>query len=311
MIDTCPYPRPTPNTVTHIDSLMYFIFEREAIRIAKAEGWPVDNLTADPVLKKYKFTNIHRRDDRVSQWIITHLIEPNVSDKNLWFTLLIARLVNWPPTLQALIDMNVIPCAPNSLHSGRTFNPAEFVKVVEGVKAHSSKVYSSAYMVYPGKEGYANKSEFIAKRVLGGVVKECEAIYDSIWECGPPSIERFVEGLSSCFGLSTFMAGQVAADLTYCEHLSGAVDLYTYAPIGPGSSKGLNYLHGRRPYASWGQADFNRALMDINNKIAVHLLIEDLTLHDVQNIMCEFSKYCRVVLNEGTPKTIYKPEELF
>lgn len=311
MIEVCPYPRPTANTVTHIDSLLYFVWEREAIRIAKEGGWNPDALTNDPVLKKYKFTNVHRRDDRVSKWVIEHLIEPNVGNKNLWFTLLIARLVNWPPTLRVLIKENVIPCAPNPLHSGRTFNSAEFVRVVESFKKGSPKVYSSAYMVYPGKEGYANKSEFIAKRVLGGVVKECESIYDSIWECGPPSVERFVEALSSCFGLSTFMAGQVAADLTYCGHLGGAVDLYTYAPVGPGSTKGLNYLHGRRPYASWGQDEFNKALMDINNKIATHLLIDDLTLHDVQNVMCEFSKYCRVVLNEGTPKTIYKPEELF
>ena len=311
MIDTCPYPRPTANTVTHIDSLLYFVYEREMIRIAKLNGLPSDRWTDDPVLKKYKFTNIHRRDDRVSQWIITHLIEPNVSDKNLWLTLLIARLINWPPTLQALIDMNVIPCAPNSLHSGRTFNPAEFVRVVESVKEDNAKVYSSAYMVYPGKEGYTNKSEFIAKRVLGEVIQNCDAIYDTIWECGPPSVERFVEALSSCFGLSTFMAGQVAADLTYCEHLSGAVDLYTYAPIGPGSSKGLNYLHGRRPYASWGQGDFNKALIDINESIKTNLDIKDLSLHCVQNIMCEYSKYCRAVLGEGVPKTIYKSETQF
>jgi hypothetical protein len=311
MIDICPYSRPTEKTVTSLEGLLYFVWEREAIRIAKAEGWPADKLTADPVLKKYKFTNIRRRHDRVSGWIIEHLIEPDLDNKNLWFTLLIARLINWPPTLHQLINQHVIPCAPNPLHSGRTFDAKRFSEVIESFKGHDNKVYSSAYMVYPGKEGYANKSEFIARRVLGGVVKECENIYDSIWECGPPSIERFVEALSSCFGLSTFMAGQVAADLTYCHHLGDAVDLYTYAPVGPGSARGLNYLHNRRPYASWGQGDFNKALIEIRNQIRDTLDIDDITLHDVQNVMCEFSKYCRAVLNEGTPKTIYKPEELF
>jgi hypothetical protein len=312
MIDVCPYPRPDAKNVTSLEGLLYFVWEREAVRVAKEGDWPLDQLTNDPVLKKYKFTNIRRRDDRVSQWIIEHLIQPNVGNKNLWFTLLIARLINWPPTLQALLDMNVIPCAPNPLHSGRTFNAAEFSRVIEELKADKTKVYSGAYMVYPTKMDVGgNKSSAIAKHIIGDVIKNCESIYDSIWECGEPSIERFVEALSQCFGLSTFMAGQVAADLTYCEHLSGAVDLYTYAPIGPGSSRGLNYLKGRRPFASWGQKDFNAALIEIRDQIVEQLHIEDMTLHDVQNVMCEFSKYCRCVLNEGVPKTIYKPEELF
>lgn len=306
MIEVCPYPRPTENTVTHIDSLLYFVWEREAIRIAKEGGWNPDKLTNDPVLKKYKFTNIRRRDDRVSKWIIEQLIKPCAEDEDLWFTLLIARLVNWPPTLSGLILQGVLPCDPEN------FDPAKFVSTVEHLKTETSKVYSSAYMVYPGKEGYANKSEFIAYRVLGEVRENADNIWCALNPTDDdPSIERFVEALSSCFGLSTFMAGQVAADLTYGAGLELASDIYTYAPIGPGSAKGLNYLHGRRPYASWGQSEFNKALMDINDKIAVHLLIDDLTLHDVQNIMCEFSKYCRAVLNEGTPKTIYKPEELF
>jgi hypothetical protein len=93
--------------------------------------------------------------------------------------------------------------------------------------------------------------------------------------------------------------------------LDYAGDLYTYAPIGPGSSRGLNYLKGRRPFASWGQAGFNNALIEVREAIEERLDIQDMTLHDVQNVMCEFSKYCRCVLNEGVPKTIYKPEELF
>jgi hypothetical protein len=108
------------------------------------------------------------------------------------------------------------------------------------------------------------------------------------------------------------MAGQVAADLTYAPgHLYDAEDLYSYAPIGPGSSRGLNYLTGRVPYASWPQEEFNQNLMDIRYKIHDKLDIAGLTLHDVQNVMCEYSKYCRTVLGQGTPKTTYKPETEF
>jgi len=38
---------------------------------------------------------------------------------------------------------------------------------------------------------------------------------------------------------------------------------------------------------------------------------EDLTLHDIQNIFCEFSKYMKVKDGLGTPKQIYKPTKEF
>ena len=40
-------------------------------------------------------------------------------------------------------------------------------------------------------------------------------------------------------------------------------------------------------------------------------MFEDLTLHDVQNVMCEFDKYVRVMNNEGKPRQLYRPEGAF
>ena len=93
--------------------------------------------------------------------------------------------------------------------------------------------------------------------------------------------------------------------------MSNAVDLYTYAPIGPGSSRGLNYMLHRSPFATWSQDHFNDELSKIRESVMDVLEIRDLTLHDVQNCMCEYSKYCRAVLGEGKPKTTYTPEKEF
>lgn len=309
MVEECPFERPTPDNVTSLDSLLYFVWEREVVRIAKlGGGLPREKWTNDPVLRKYKFTNIRRRDDRVSQWMIENIIKPNEKDTDLWFTLLIARIVNWPPTLDRLLYEEVIPCAPGD------FNAREFVRVVEGFKKESPKVYSGAYMIYPTKLSPGeSKSYSISKHIIGDVVKRAEDIDYALWrQDKEPSVERFVQALSAAYGISTFMAGQVAADLTYAKnHLDQAVDLYTYAPMGPGSTLGLNYLRGRKPYAGWSQLEFNRELQVVNQHIKDLLDIHDLTLHDVQNVMCEFSKYCRAVLNAGKPKTVYQPETEF
>lgn len=305
MIDECPYSRPRPETVTTMPGLLYFIWEREAIRIARENGHPAP-WTNDPILGKYKFTNIHRVDDRVSQWILHNIITPYEEREDLWFTLLIARLINWPPTLEKLLEKGVIPCAPAE------FSSAAFVSVVENCKAVQSKVYSGAYMVYPTKmDPGGKKSQAIAKHIIGAAVEKADAIS---YEATRPdrTLEQFVTVMARCFGISTFMAGQVAADLTYSQVQMGkAPDLFTYAPIGPGSSRGLNYLLERAPTAGWGQEHFNRELMNIHQAIVDVLDIDTMTLHDVQNCMCEYSKYCRTVLGEGKPKTTYQPETEF
>lgn len=307
MIDECPYPQPTEINVDTMAGLLYFVWEREAIRIARENGHAAP-WTKDPVLARYKFTNIRRRDDRVSKWVIENLITPGGSDPHLWFTLVVARIINWPPTLQALITAGVLPASPED------FDPAAFTRVVESRKGVQSKVYSGAYMVYPTKmDPGGTKSAAIAKYILSDVIRKASHI-DVMFKDPPAErfIQDFVNAMTPCFGISTFMAGQVAADLTYArEQLGQAQDLNTYAPIGPGSQRGLNYLLGRKPFATWQSDAFNGWLVRINDDIKKELQIEDLTLHDVQNIMCEYSKYCRVVLGEGTPKTVYRSETEF
>jgi len=307
MIQDRPYNPPTANNITSLRALLYFVWEREAIRLAKENRYNGD-LTDDPILKKYKFTNIRRKDDRVSKWIINNIIlNVDINENSLWFTLLIARLVNWPPTLQHLIngEGNILLKNPSS------FDPKSFSLAIEKFRETNSKAYSGAYMVYPTKKDVGSvKSLSLGNHIIKPVLDIAEEVDYILYT--ENSIAKFVEILSNCFGISTFIAGQVAADLTYCEApLKNALDLYTYAPIGPGSSKGLNYLLGRKPYATWKQEDFNDQLQMINEQIKDELEITDLTLHDVQNVMCEYSKYTRTLLGEGKPKTMYRPEENF
>ena len=303
MRDSAPYSRPIGGSTCTMEGLLYFIWEREVIRIVKERGgdkpW-----TKDPILGKYKFTNIRRKDDRVSKWIVNNIIEPNKRRDDLWFILLVTRLINWPPTLQHLINDGVL--FDNLLN----FNPEKFSFSVENFKNTGSKVYSGAYMVYPTKMDPGGvKSLAIAKHIIKPAAKIHEVVEEAVFE--ERSIESFVARLSTSFGISTFMAGQVAADLTYCDQLATAKDLYTYAPIGPGSSRGLNYLLNRSAYAGWSQEHFNDELCKVREVIVDKLEIRDLTLHDVQNCMCEFSKYCRAALGEGKPKTTYNPEKEF
>jgi len=304
MRDSAPYPAPDASNVCSLPGLLYFVWEREVVRIVKERGGE-QPYSKDPIFQKYKFTNIRRRDDRVTRWIISNIIQPRVRRQDLWFILLITRLINWPPALQHLMDDGLLFNRPHE------FDPQAFSDSLEAYKAKRGKVYTGAYMVYPTKMDPGSvKSLAIAKHIIAPASRMHGEIVGLIFNDNP-LLERLVSQLSSGFGISTFIAGQVAADLTYCPQLDRAADLYSYAPIGPGSSRGLNYLLNRLPNAGWEQTAFNEQLMLINAEIDSQLKIKDLTLHDVQNCMCEFSKYCRTVLGEGKPKTTYQPEKEF
>src|SRR5437867_2269407 len=61
--------RHTPPKPTEVfDTYWKFAFERQAIffRRANAEPWP---WTIDPILSDYKFTNVYRASDRISQFL--------------------------------------------------------------------------------------------------------------------------------------------------------------------------------------------------------------------------------------------------
>lgn len=302
MIDTCPYPQPTEATAKTWGSFLYFVWEREAIRLARENGYDKP-WTIDPIMEKYRFCNIRRRDDRVTKWLISNVYQYAEPGEDMWFVAAVCRLINWPPTILELFTRNAIP------YKAEEFNTPLFVSVIEELVDKKAKVYSGAYMTYPGRETGSCKSEFFATKILEPLIAIAPNIRLAVES---NYVEDVVRVLSSSFGLSTFLAGQIAADLTYeYTQLGTADDLYTFAPLGPGSQNGLNLLMSNKIGTAWKQGEFNRTLIVANNKIKKELGIDDLTLHDVQNCFCEFFKYARMMTGGGTPRSLYKPETAF
>lgn len=280
--------------------LIDFAIERENIRDRKERGELA--LTNDPILAQYRFCNVHRRDDRVTKWLINNLYSTPCED--MWFKAAIARLINWPPTLKYLMAEGLIP------ESAKKFEPVRFIDFMDDMLKDKVKMYSSAYIVYPTNVKGNSKAHNMCVHIILPLVAEAVKYREVLEE---NSIELFTKLMAKSFGIKTFIAGQVAADLTYIDNqLDTAKDLYSWAPMGPGSQRGLNRLFNRPLKQAMKEKDFLDELTQI-----LYLLIKhdnrflDLTLHDVQNVMCEFDKYVRVLTKEGTPRQLYKPEWRF
>src|SRR5699024_8037432 len=115
--------------------------------------------------------------------------------------------------------------------------------------------------------------------------------------------------LTTLRDVSGFMAGQVIADTKYANcTLQTADDWHTFAVSGPGSRRGLNRLLDRPVGASWKEKEWKRQL----DALYVAVLergpkygLPPLHAQDIQNCLCEYSKYAKVVDGTGTPKQRY------
>ena len=286
-----------------IEDILYWVAEREEIRERKTKGFPSASWTGDPILQKYRFCNVRRRDDRMTKWMCDNMFTPYTynEETDLWFVSAIARYVNWPPTLYALLANGAIPSRAEE------FDPDCFVMVMDDLKEEGLKVWGSAYMIYPSREKGANKAETVAYRFLLPLVEGAEKIRETV---ASNRVSSVVEELVKYYGWNTFLAGQVAADLSYYD-LKDAEDLYTWAPMGPGSQRGLNRLNGAKLNHQWRQEPFNEQLIHIREEICEQLDLDEFTLHDTQNCMCEIDKYWRVLASEGSPRSVYVPETAY
>lgn len=275
--------------------LLQFMMERHLVHLRRSTGAPPP-WTEDQILRKYRFCNVYRELDKVTIWIREHIREPYRDHPNLWFMLAIARQINWPETLQELMDENAWPT--------RTWDWQRARKVMLARQARGEQVYTGAYML--NAHGTAptdpkDKAFFTCKLVL-----------DSVWQARKKVIPELSSTLQQAWksflpyhGWGPFTSYEVVSDLRFTRYLWNAPDVYTWACAGPGALRGLNRLHGR----------------SLNDKIAepvremrrVHDYIYDcwpsnwprLELREIEHSLCEFDKYERVRLGEGQPRSRY------
>jgi hypothetical protein len=276
-----------------VEELMAFIKERHAIWKRRADGKPKP-WTKDPILQSYRFCNVLRELDTVTQWVGEVWRQPRVTEKDLWFGMVVARLVNWPETLQEVGWP--LPWRPN-----------KFVDAMHKRRARGEKVFGGAYIVSTNGRAM-DKAEYLAGHVLNPLWEARARIRPRAGD----TLESFHQRLMAFDGMGSFMAAQVVADLKYgCPHLVKAADWHTWASSGPGSRRGLNRVVGRDKDAPWREGDWRKALGELQELVnsPKHFRGTGLPSHlhaqDLQNCLCEFDKYERTRLGEGKPRSSY------
>lgn len=283
---------------------------------------PDGPLTADPVLGQYRFCNVFRELDRVTQWVDWNIRRPFADHPDLWMMLAIARYINWPPTLQYLMNRGELKCDfnawPNNGGQGLphfAFSPEELGRALDHWSATGAKVYTGAYVIgaesNPKAEWYSwTKQQYIARIVLGRLWEDRES-----WSALNGETGHTLEQVWGWFqqpryiGWGPFMAYQVVVDMRHTRLLRDARDINTWAALGPGSRRGLNRLAGRPAEASLSQAQGLAEMREIWEEQDRWRApwVPPIELSDIQNSLCETDKLLRARSGQGRPRAMYVP----
>ncbi len=317
------------------NDLAVFMMKRQLIYLKRKAGRP-GPWTTDPILLNGRFCNIFRELDTVTQWIDKNIRKPYAEHEHLWFMLCMARYINWPPTLQALIDVaektniptwpshDLFACGEDYLPRAG-FDAGDLTWALSQIAKTGEKVYTGAYMIRaesdPKKHWYKwSKHKYIAEIVLGRLWEDREDWCDLLDE--PLSLQRVWERFQDkrYIGWGPFMAYEVVTDLRHTRYLERAGDIYTWANAGPGAIRGLNRLFERELKTKPKQEQTNDEMFEL--MIGLNNLDTDsfnevfglpvdtgipprFEMRDIEHTLCEFDKYERVRKGEGKMRSKY------
>ncbi len=265
-----------------------FASERQQVFCARVAGKP-GPWTDDPILQRYKFCNVFRAADRVSQYLIRHVAyapEPSEPEDRL-FQILAFRFFSRVETWESVrASLGRAPCIAD-LASGA------FLRALERAKEENGGLYTGAFILcaadaYRQPSKHRNHVElfrhmFVKDRLGARLL-------------AATSLREIYDLLHAYPLVGDFMAYQVAVDLNYSALVDFSENAFTQP--GPGAKRGL-----KKVFLDLG---------DYAPDEAIHWMVErqeeefarlDLPfgglwgrpLHaiDAQGLFCEVDKYCR------------------
>ena len=244
--------------------------------------------TDDEILGKYKFTNVYRATDRVSQYLIKNVIyKGSQKPEEIFFRLILFKIFNRISTWEVLeSEFGKI--------SFKDYSFKKYDKVLSEVMQHKIPIYSAAYIMASGRStfGFARKHqnhlkliELMIKQKVPYKLQQCNSMNESY------------NLLHSYPTIGDFLAYQYVTDINYST-LTNFSEM-EFVKAGPGAKDGI--LKCFKDFGDYSFEDiikmmtenqdkeFERLNLDFQN-----LLGRDLQLIDCQNIFCEVGKYARV-----------------
>jgi hypothetical protein len=300
-----------------MEGFFAFMRERHSVYLRRQAGQPRP-WTDDPILHKYKFTNVFRELDRTTIWFRENIRDryddPSDPAKCL-YAIAVFRWFNRIETGDALF---------NKTDAFEQFARSHDVKYLRealmDVIGPKGPFVTGAHMVYavPNMPLHEGVLHCIDRFVNDDGNESAFVAWDMAKNPGDFSIEWTWEWMTrSYFGLGSFLAYELATDMRHTHLLRGARDIMSWANPGPGSTRGLNRVFSR-PYTARPSRE---KLVEEMRFLLQHTKgdwakeynfwpnneqFPELEMRDIEHSLCEYDKYLRVANGDGYPRGVYR-----
>lgn len=299
-----------------VASFFAYARERHSVYLRRAAGEPREKWTRDPILQKYRFTNVFRELDKTTAWFRKHVRDPMRDRPEVLLATVVFRLLNRIPVGEAIF-------CQKDLEADSAFEL--FVRT--GKSAHLKRAILALLPRGPFVTGAYIISSPPGLSKLDGVMQILQNFHrSSEWERaaggmlsvrgGPWTLQQAHAWLSAQPWLGNFHAYEVATDLRWTALLDRAPDVMSWASAGPGARRGLNRVMGRDVRdRSLSDEDMLEEMRDVlwranhgnqRGKPPWPVDWPAWEMREVEHTLCEFDKYERVRLGEGRPRGVFR-----
>lgn len=286
----------------------YFYFIQERMNIFWKKYRNTDKLTDDPILQTYKFTNVYRACDRVSQYLIRNVIYKDLgrySPEDLLLRILVFKVFNKIETWEYLNRENEI--------TTKTYNVQKLTEALTK-RQQTTPIFSNAYMMagsHAEYKGIPSKHQVWLQMVDDRFIKN-KGIQKVLTA---KSMAEVYTQLREYPLIGDFLAYQYTIDFNYSPFLNFDEDSFVKAGVGAvrGIKKCFAYYGNTYEEAiCYTQEHFHELQERYGFTAFCPLPGREPKLIDLQNCFCETDKYLRARMPElkvGNVriKQLYKP----
>jgi hypothetical protein len=281
-----------------LKKFFWWINERHQIYLRKMAGepWP---WTKDPILQKYKFTNVFRQLDAETlafnermQWVAGSMAD-------VLYHMIVFRAFNRHETYDLLMK-----------RKNAMTNVRKMKKVLHQAADRGQKVFTGAYIIT--NAGSSDSKIDLMCDALGVQYRARNRIWEHMYADG--TMEGCTKILMQYPMQGPFTAYEVICDMRYHRNmLWNAPDRKKWANLGPGARRGINRIVSgkKKPNVFHTTAEYIEFMQELLKTSPQYRgkHVPPMEMREIEHSLCEFDKWLRVHNNEGRPRAIYRRPE--
>lgn len=287
-----------------LNSFIQYANERQNVFTRRQEGLPQEEWTDDPILKVRSFCNNYRFLDYGSQYFIREILADFPDKHTTLLRAALYRMTNQPSFWEYMYQQL------GGMPTLEDVEDGSVGEVMEMAYQGKRQIFRPAYRVFftnnkdgAGKLKHQTANGYFQRYFLPDGENSVVPRFDAA-----DTMYARICALEGAFRVGPFMAQQMVTDVNYSEHFLGGEN--DRVVLGPGSLSGLRHIYGMDviPGGNFHHVNGEIKIQDLQEHLS-HIRLElpggktrGLSMLDVQNVLCEFSKYVKYSQEFGEDK---------